>query len=129
MPAPVFDHRALLRENLAAWMVERGKTSETLNARYIQGPKRGLLVSPRSIRNMLSKDPPEGAPENEPLPNSPTYDMIVAVCAALEIMPWHLLVPERGPKEPPRLAATPREIELYAQFERLRAQLAEPVAR
>jgi hypothetical protein len=114
MPVPITDHRKVLRENLTAWMKHYNVTRDTLNAVYLSGPKKGKKVSARSVGNILSAD--EGA-------NSPSYDMIVAVCARLEIMPWQLLVPLRGPNNPPRIVATPKEMELYKKFERLRAEL------
>lgn len=114
VPKLIEDHRALLRENLSAWMKDRGVTRKTLKAHYIQGPKAGKPVSERSVANMLSADPHA---------NSPSYDMIVAVCAKLGIMPWHLLTPGRGPADPPRLVATEEERKLHRSLERDYAKL------
>lgn len=114
VPKPIEDHRAVLRDNLSAWMKHRGYTRDTLKAPYVQGPKAGKLVSPRSVGNMLSNDPDA---------NSPSYDMIVAVCAKLGIMPWHLLVPGRGPADPPYLVATADERKLHRELERDYARL------
>lgn len=111
---PIHDHRKVLRDNLAAWMAHRNFTRQTLKAIYLDGPKKGKKISPRSIGNILSE---------KDTANSPAYDMIVAIAARLEIMPWQLLVPGRGPANPPCLAVTPAEAKLHREFERLRAEL------
>lgn len=104
------DPRRVLSDNLRAWMDYRKVSRHTLRATYLTGPKRGKPVSARSIGNMLSAH--EGA-------NSPSYDMIVAVCAKLDLATWQLVVPGRGPPDPPKLALTDQEIEQVTKLETL----------
>jgi hypothetical protein len=108
------DYRAALRKNLKALLEAHKLTRLTLRATYLAGPKKGRLVSPRAIGYMLSADP--AAP-------SPSLDVLAAVATAFDLQPWHLLVPGLDPNNPPVTQLTPEERKLYADYQRLRAQL------
>lgn len=110
------DYRGALRENLKALLKARKLTRETLNAPYLSGPKKGKIVSPRSVGNMMAED--ESA-------NGPSLDMVGAVAKKLGLLPWQLLVPGLDPNNPPHLILTDDERKLHREFERLRAQMVE----
>ena len=107
-------YRAVFRANLKALLDHHGVTRLTVKAYYLDGPKRGKQVSSRAIGYMLSKD--SAAP-------SPSLDMVAAVAAAYDLLPWQLLVPAFDPANPPMVRLTPEERKLYAEFQRLRTAL------
>ena len=56
-------------------------------------------------------------------PYSPSVDLLAAVAAALDLLPWQLLVKGMDPGNPPVLTLTDSERQLYAEFKVLREKL------
>ncbi len=98
-----FNYRRVLRENLRALLHKQGLTAATLKAKYLDGPKKGAVVSARSVGYMLSKslDSP-----------GPTFDTIAAVAAKLGVQAHELLDPALDVTRPP----APRSKEAEAQL-------------
>lgn len=108
------DYAKTLHENLAAAMKLRQQTPRTLAkiAYYLDGPKKGKKVSLRSLQYLAGD-----------APYSPSVDLLAAVAAALDLLPWQLLVKGMDPGNPPVLTLTDSERQLYAEFKVLREKL------
>lgn len=117
MPAGVpehLDYRRILRTNLKAVLARAGDTttSAARKALYLDGTKRGQRVSARSLRYFLDENGP-----------SPGVDALAAIAAAYDLMLWQLLVPDLDPENPPHLALSATERELYKHLAALREAL------
>lgn len=94
-------YRTTLSGNVDALLRNHGRSSDTLGAVYLDGPKKGERVSPRTIRNLL--DGKEGGVG---------IDAIAAIAAALKVQVYHLLVPGLDPESHP-----PAQKELWIEAE------------
>ena len=90
MPQP--DYRRVLRENLALLLDASGYSTNTLRATYVFGPKKGKVVSSRSVRYILDDDPESP---------SPSLDTIAAIAARLGVQAHSLLSPGLDIVRPP----------------------------
>lgn len=108
------NYRRVLSENLQRCLDSNPKkTRDTLGAVYLDGPKKGKKVAPRTITNMIDRTGP-----------SPSLDVLAAVAHAFgEMMPWQLLVPGLDPNNPPIMRLTDDERKLYEEFQKLKDKL------
>lgn len=107
------DYRRVLRDNVAALFAVHGVTSKSARVVYVGGPKRGKLVSSRTLRYLAETNGP-----------GQSIDVIAAIAARFDLLPWQLLVPGLDPGNPPVTRMSQQERELYENFKRLRAALA-----
>lgn len=109
------DYRRVLAVNVRALLDHHQTTTTALakRAAYLDGPKRGRLVSERTVRYFLEGDGPGAG-----------LDALAALAAVYDLMPWQLLVPGFDPANPPYIALSDAEKRLHAEFQRLRRQIA-----
>jgi len=105
-------YRRVLRDNVAALFKAHGVNSKTARIVYVDGPKRGRVVSPRTLRYLAEVDGP-----------GQSIDVIAAIAARFDLMAWQLLVPGLDPGNPPVMRLSDAERRLYDEFQRLRAEL------
>jgi hypothetical protein len=105
-PAVAIDYRKALRENLRVLLALSGKSRDTIKARYVAGPKKGEILSSRTVGYVLS-----GAEGTSGL----SVDGLGALATALGIEAYHLLVPGLDPLTHP---VTRAETWIEAEVER-----------
>src|SRR5580765_6752142 len=80
-------HRSIFRSNVLAAFAHKGVTNRTVKAYYQGGNKHGQRIQARTLRNWLEEDGEF----------SPTLDGLAGLAAALEVLPWQLLLPNFKP--------------------------------
>ena len=109
------NYRSVLGKNLKTLLDAKGLRSDTLKAVYLDGPKAGKPVSPRSIRNILNGTG-----------NAPGLDMLAAIASRLGLSVWQLLAPNLSAADLPRLALTADEKQMQKEFEQWRKRFNPP---
>lgn len=109
----VDEYLRILGENIRALMEHHGVRRETLEAIYLDGRKKGKRVSPRTIGGLAH--PREGT-------SAPQLDVVAAIAAAFDLLPWQLLVPDLDPADPPRTQLSSAQKRARDEYEEIRKQ-------
>lgn len=97
------DYTKNFRRNLQSLLKSSGYNAQTLKAVHLDGRKKGDYVASRTIAYYVSDSESMRAP-------SPSLDILAAIAARFNLLPYHLLLPDLDPQVLP-VQGTERWIE------------------